>query len=60
MPGPHGVVAEYDGLIANIDLSDLFDPDELVHDLLDAKVVVANNEIDLLTMDLLPVDLTSK
>lgn len=55
MPDPHGVVAEHDWLIANIDRSDLFDADEWIHDLLDGAVVVAKNEVDLLTTDLLPV-----
>ena len=55
MPDSHRVVAEHDGLIANVDLGDFFDPDELVHDVFDDAVVVAKNEVDLLAANLLPV-----
>lgn len=55
MPDPHRVLAEHDGLIANVDLCDFLYPDELVHDLLDDAVVVAENEMDFFAADLLPV-----
>lgn len=62
MPDPHRVVEAHDGLIANlISATSLTRTNwSTVHDLLDATVAVAKNEMDLLTMDVLPRDLTSK
>lgn len=54
MPNSHGVVAENNPLLANVDLGDFLDPLELILKFADRPVMIPQYKVDLLAPNPLP------